>query len=1066
MKKLSLFLAIVSLLAVSAVGQSMSEWDDTGVTSVNRRPACVLSLPLSPESGIEGSVGEDSPYCRSLDGIWKFHWSPLPSGVPSGFEKDSFDVSGWDDIAVPCPWQIYAVRHGREWDKPLYCNTEYPFTYDRTTYSVMAPRPDDWTYNESMKNPVGSYRRDFSVPPEWTGRRVYVRFNGVGHGMYLWVNGKYIGYSEDSYLPAEFDITDALRPGNNTMAVQVYRFTSGSFLECQDYWRLTGIMRDVLLWSAPETRIGDYFFTALLDGEYKDARASVAVTVEGNLPETGTLMAEISDSGKVIASGDAEMTHTGEYLLEMDVRNPRKWTAETPDLYDLIITLRDGDSIVDRRGCKVGFRQIGIRRDGALTVNGKRVLFKGVNRHDFSEETGRTVTREETEQEILAMKRLNINAVRTSHYPNNPYFYDICDRYGLYVLAEANVECHGDWSLSERPQFRDAMVERSRNHVLRFRNHPSIFMWSYGNESGHGDNFAAVDSVIRSLDPGRLTHYEGNSRWADVSSSMYAAYDSINAVGRRCMEEAASGRRVRPHIQCESSHAMGNSMGAVRELWNLYEQYPALTGEFIWDFKDQGLKMPVPGKKGEYFRAYGGDFGDRPNSGNFCCNGLVASDLTPSAKTYNIRKIYQPADFMMDSLGNVAVKNRLVFTGLDNFDINWKLLEDGIEVASGKAVNPCPAPGEMLPLRLDSIPSPANPVSEYHLRLSLTQKKDTPWADVGYEVASEQFLLRGARRSGGSGTTLPLPGVEHTGDSIIVYAGDARIVFSDSTGSLCGYEVCGKRVIDTPIRLNLFRLPVDNDKPHTEKWDNAGYSRLTVEPGKWDIIREKENGFLRLAVNDVYRTAGGELFPVRKIFRIYGDGVVAASAEISPVTRGEVLPRIGFRFEMPGDCVDVNWFGRGPWENYRDRKEACYEGVYASKVDEMAESVYVLPQETGNREDVRWLAVRNNDGIGVMAVSSALMSVSVSDYRPEEQYVDRNNRVMHPYAIRKAGKTIVNLDAANRSLGSASCGPDVMEKYELRSEDVDFSFTLYPLTKPMSASELSARFRSLSDHVR
>ena len=778
----SLFLMAV-LPAVGLSGQSMSEWDDVGVTSVNRQEACALSLPLPPDMSVSGSVGEASPYCKSLNGVWKFRWVPLPSQAPSGFEDDGYDVSDWDDITVPCPWQVYAARNGKEWDKPLYCNTEYPFTYDRETFSVMAPRPDDWTYNDSMKNPVGSYRRDFSVPPDWKGRRVYVRFNGVGHGMYLWVNGKYVGYSEDSYLPAEFDITDMLRDGENMMAVQVYRFTSGSFLECQDYWRLTGIMRDVMLWSAPQTRIRDYFFTTSFDSGYDDAKATVEVKTDGRDLKRGVVRAEIRDKDEIIAEASGKMTSPGEYRLVMDVDSPRKWTAETPELYDLVVSLEEDGELVDRRGCKVGFRQIGIRPDGALIINGRRVLFKGVNRHDFSEETGRTISRDETEREILAMKRLNINAVRTSHYPNNPFFYDLCDKYGLYVLAEANVECHGDWSLSERPQFRDAMVERSRNHVLRFRNHPSIFMWSYGNESGHGDNFAAVDSVIKSLDSSRLTHYEGNSRWADVTSLMYADVDSIAVIGRRRQAEAASGRTPRPHIQCESSHAMGNSMGAVRELWNLYERYPALTGEFIWDFKDQGLKMPVDGNPGEFYRAYGGDFGDKPNSGNFCCNGLLASDLSPSAKTYNTKKIYQPVDFSIDSVGNISMTNKLVFKEVDDLEIGWILLADGIEVASGRVENPCPSPGDTLPLAIGFFPSPDKEGVEYHLRLSATRKTETPWADAGDEVASEQFQLKKGRYVQGAAAT-SAPVMEESGDSIVVRAGNVTAIFSKSAGSL------------------------------------------------------------------------------------------------------------------------------------------------------------------------------------------------------------------------------------------------------------------------------------------
>lgn len=1048
-----LIAAGMMIAAADASAQTMTEWDDVKVTSVNRQEACALSLPMAKGAPVYDSVGEESPFCMSLNGTWKFRWASLPSLAPAGFENDSCDVTLWDDITVPYPWQVYAARNGKDWDKPIYVNLEYPFTYDKETYSVMAPRPDDWTYNEGMKNPVGSYRRDFTVPDGWKGRHVYVRFNGAGHGMYLWVNGKYIGYSEDSYLPAEFDITGALRPGVNTMAVQVYRFTSGSFLECQDYWRLTGIMRDVLLWSAPATQIRDYFFTTAFDPSFDDATAGVAVKIEGAPTAKGTLRAEISDNGKVIATATQKVTAAGEYTLSMNVDSPDHWTAETPRLYDLVLTLSYGRRVIDRRGCKVGFRQVGIRNDGALTVNGRRVLLKGVDRHDFSTKTGRTISREETEQDILAMKRLNINAVRTSHYPDNPYFYDLCDKYGLYVLAEANVECHGDCSLSGREQFRDAMVERNRNHVLRYRNHPSVFMWSYGNESGNGHNFAAVDSAIRALDPTRLTHYEGNSQWADVSSSMYSTVDAIEKIGRERQEQALKGEQPRPHIHCENSHAMGNSMGNVREYWDLYEQYPALTGEFIWDFKDQGLRMPVPGKPGEYFMAFGGDFGDRPNSGSFCCNGLVAADLTPSAKSFNTRKIYQPVDFSIDSPGNISMTNRFVFKNADGFNLTWKLLENGIAVDSGKIINPNPAPGQTLPLDLNGLPAMKDDTAEYHLRLSATQKAATPWAPAGYEVASEQFTLRGNAPATLRLQSSAMPVVEETPDSIIVRMGNATACFSRAAGALCSYEVNGRRIIDTPLRLNLFRLPTENDKLHTWGWDADGIARLTVEPGKWTLTPNREKGTVQIDITDTYRAAGGDTFTVTESYEAGSDGALLATMTIVPSAKGKVLPRIGFSFEMPQRYRNVAWYGRGPWENYTDRKEACFEGVYNTTAGE--HPPYVVPQENGNRTDVRWMAVTSPQGDGAMFISpAAQMSFTVSDYRPEEQYVDRGNRTLHPYRIKGAGKTIVNLDAANRAVGNASCGPDVLDKYELHSADTSFSFMLLPLSSSATPASL------------
>lgn len=1060
MNKLPVILFFASVAALSLPAQSMTEWDDVAITSVNREKACALSLPLSDKSQIDGSVGETSPYCISLNGTWKFNWSAVPSDVPSGFEKSGYDVSDWSDIAVPSPWQVYGVRNSKNWDKPLYCNTEYPFTYDPTTFSVMASRPADWTYNNAMINPVGSYRRDFIVPSDWKGRQVYVRFNGVGHGMYLWVNGEYVGYSEDSYLPAEFNITDALKEGVNTMAVQVYRFTSGSFLECQDYWRLTGIMRDVLLWSAPATQIRDFFFSTTFDGNYNDAKVTLKVRPEGEELAAGMLEVEILDKGKVVASTSKEITRMREYPLRFDVASPRKWTAETPELYDLVITLKDGDDVIDMRGCKVGFREVGIRNDGALTINGKRILLKGVDRHDFSEQTGRTISREETEQDILTMKRLNINAIRTSHYPNNPYFYEFCDKYGIYVLAEANVECHGNQRLSHEEKFKNAMVERSQNHVRRYRNHPSIFMWSYGNESGNGNNFEAVDDAIKALDDTRLTHYEGNSTWADVSSTMYAGVSAIESIGKERQAQAEQGQKPRPHIQCESSHAMGNSMGAVRDLWNLYEKYPALTGEFIWDFKDQGLKMPIEGKQGEYYWAYGGDFGDKPNSGNFCCNGLVFPDLSVSAKTYNTKKIYQPVDFAMED-GTIMVTNKRVFTSIEDLAIGWSLLEDGIEIATGNVDGINPAPGETVPMSLEVLPSETKPDAEYHLRFSVTQKQATPWAEAGYEVASEQVCLKPAVKRAYEIPSTGTLAVDENGENITVRGDGFSVVFSKTAGTLCRYDMGGKTIIDTPVRFNLFRLPTDNDKAHTEDWDNAGFRTLSENPGVFEVKASESGNYVDLSVCNVWSASDKYRFSVEMKFKVCSDGVVLVNTVMNPSVKNVVLPKVGFSFEMPEEFDSVRWFGRGPWESYPDRKEACFEGLYGGSVASQ-QTDYIMPQENGSKEEVRWMAVTNGDGKGALFVAPSKMAATVCLWRPEELYTSRNNRTRHPYEVKYAGKTVVSLDAHNRALGNASCGPDVLDKYELKAGFTPFDFIILPIDASLSDAAIADKARVTS----
>lgn len=1043
---------ILGAVCLNVGAQTMKEWDDVSITHVNRENAVQLALPLTDLSQLDSGA---SPYIMSLNGTWKFKWAPTPQQAPEGFQAETYDVSGWDDITVPYPWQIYGVRNNKNWDKPLYVNTSYPFTYDSSTFSVMAPRPSDWTYNDNMKNPVGCYQRLFTLPDNWHGRDVYVRFNGVGHGFYLWLNGHYVGYSEDSYLPAEFKLTDYVQPGENKISLQVYRFTSGSFLECQDYWRLTGIMRDVELWSAPKTQIRDFFFSTKFDADYNDATVTLNVYPSGNELTDGSIEVELLDKGKTVSTSTKSNIKVRMNRFSFKVSSPRKWTAETPELYDLVIRLKQGDEILDTRACKVGFREVGIRNDGALTINGKRILLRGVDRHDFSPETGRTISEEEVRQDLLNMKRLNINAIRTSHYPNNPYFYDLCDRLGFYVLAEANVECHGNMKLSSDERFKEAMVERSQNHVLRYRNHPSIFMWSYGNESGSGNNFEAVESAIKALDNTRLTHYEGNSTWADVSSTMYAHVPSIESIGKERLAQANSGSKPRPHIQCESSHAMGNSMGAVRELWNLYETYPALTGEFIWDYKDQGIKMPVPGKEGEYYWAYGGDFGDRPNDNNFCINGLVFPDLSWSAKSYNTKKIYQPLDFKLAADGSVTVINKLAFKSAEDYSVSYHLLENGIEISSGTLDTGAPAAGDSTSVRLSILPDNATQSAEYALRLSAVQKADTEWAPAGYEVASEQLLLKAAGAK--VPYTMPQGGklkISDEGGFITVSSDGFSASFSRSAGTLTAYSVGGTTVIDSPLRFNAFRLPVDNDKAHTADWDNMGLRDLSVKAGEWTI--EEHEGYVTLNVSNIYSGADRYKFNVNLSFVVCSDGVILVNSTIDPEVKNVVMPKLGFITEMPAGFEQMSWYGRGPWESYADRKEACFEALYSGSVSAQ-HTDYVLPQENGNKEDVRWLSLTDSNGHGLLFVAPELMAATASHWRPEQQYNNRNDRVRHPYQAVMTDKTIVSLDAANRALGNASCGPDVMDKYELRARFTPFGFIIMPLDRQLSKRELSEK---------
>lgn len=1039
--------SLSALLAVTcmATAQTGKEWDDPKITSVNREVAHTTAIPMASETDIVSNDMSASPYYQSLDGKWKFNWVNTPTKATAAMCAKDYNDASWTDIDVPSSWQVWGLHNGKAWDKPLYCNVAYPFSFSESNYSVMASRPSWFTYNSNMPNPVGTYRRTFTIPASWEGRDVYVRFNGVGHGYYLWINGQRIGYSEDSYVPSEFKITDYLVEGENSIALQVYRFTSGSFLECQDYWRLTGIQRHCFLWSAPKSQIRDYFFTTTLNSTFTSATAKVQLRLEGlEALAGGSLEASLLRDNTVAATTTIEAK--AETSLQMTVTNPLLWSAETPNLYDLVLTMKDADgNVIDIRGSKVGFKKVAIRTsDGALTINGKRMVFHGVNRHDFSPVNGRAITAEEMEQDIKTMKRLNINAVRTSHYPNDPVFYDLCDRYGLYVLAEADVECHAHQKLSTLPLFRPAMVERSENQILWLRNHPCIFMWSMGNESGNGENFKYVQQAIKALDTTRPTHYEGNSDYADVSSTMYASYETINWIG--------SSQHNRPHIQCENSHSMGNSMGNVREMFNLYEKYPCLTGEFIWDFKDQGLLT-------DNGWVYGGDFGDSPNDGNFCINGLVKPDWSYTAKTYNTKKIYQPLEFkaVSASQGRFRLKNKMAFLPSSTYNVKYELMDEEGNILSQGTIDKEVAAGDSAVVTLDvSALQSLDAAQEAFIRFTATQRENTLWADAGYVVAEEKLPVKTAQKPNydlAALESLESLTITDATSSFIVSGAGFKAAFSKSQGTLSGYRLGDVLLTSKPLLLNAFRLPTDNDGRRTESWDNMGLRKLTVACTSATAQLSDDGKTATVDMKSVYTGKNGTHFDVDLRFIVCADGTIMVNSLIKPSATGTVIPKLGFRLEMPAGMEQLTWFGRGPWDSYRDRKEACLPAIYQSTVTAQYEE-YIMPQEHGTKQDVRWMSVSNDDGQGLLFVAPDQMAASAVHFRPEDNYTDRNNRMKHAYQFKTCTTTVVSLDAATRGLGNASCGPDVMDKYELKAADTAFRFFIIPLNHQTTNSPI------------
>ena len=1050
---------LISLLCFQTIlkAQTMNEWDDVSIFQLNRETSHDLSIPYESAEAAKTLDLSQSPYYLDLNGTWKFHWSGLPTGVPAGFYSKDFNDAAWDNITVPYPWQVYAVRNNKSWDKPLYVNTSYPFTYT-DNYSVMADRWSNWTYNGNMKNPVGCYRRTFTLPNGWKDRKTFIRFCGAGHAYYVWINGQFAGYAEDSYLPSEWDITDKVQEGENIVAVQCFRFSSGSFLECQDYWRLTGITRDVYLYSTPNDYIKDFFFTTtLLKSSNTAATAKLQYNITAEDFSGLSIQTTISDGGSELKLTSKDITAaSGSQTIAIE--GIEAWSAETPKLYDLTLKLMRGDQVIDLRSCKIGFRTVSIRNDGALLINGKRVIFHGVDRHDFSQETGRTVSKEEMLQDVMMMKRLNVNAVRTSHYPNNAYFYELCDKYGLYVLAEADVECHGNMGLSSVELFRAPMVERNERHVRTLRNHACIFGWSAGNESGGGNNFQYVMEAIKKLDTSRITHYEGNSTWSDVTSTMYGSYESMLSTGVGRQKDYKSGKKQKPHIQCENTHSMGNAMGNQKEMFHeIYEPYPAMTGEFVWDWKDQGLRMPVSGKTNQNYWAYGGDFGDIPNDGAFCCNGVVLPDCTPTAKSYNMKTVYQPLDVIMkDSLaGTFWLKNKLQQKNLKNVNVRYSIQQDGIEIKSGMLPDIDIAPYDSILVTVPMDDVDMQPEHEYYIRFSTTQREATPWAEAGYEVAVSGAELRKATAQQiyqYQGTD----SLKYTKTSTSCTVTGENFTATFSQGTLSKYVYKGNTLINTPLKLNTFRAPTENDHAQEGNWEALGVRALTLTKGNFNVTEDENHKWVDIQVTNKYKTSTSAItFSVQQRFRVYPDGTIAVSNSITSNTDGQILPKLGFRFEMPNTCTQLTWFGRGPLDSYADRKDASLPGIYHSTVAEQWTN-FIRPQETGNKENVRWIAIQRTTGEGLLFSNLQQMATTVGNWRAEEIYTSRSNRVKHPHEMTVAKNTVVCLDAWNRALGNASCGPDVLERYERKNAQTPFSFIIQPLESIITDQALTS----------
>ncbi len=1017
------------------------DWETLDVLERNKLdPHCTrLSFP-----SIEDALaGRESERRISLDGDWQFFWRGRPADIPRDFYPLGFDDSLWDSISVPSVWETNG------YGAPLYSNVRYPFPAD-------PPRiPHD-------DNPTGCYRRWFELPEDWSGMQVFLQFGGVYSAFHLFVNGKFVGYSQDSKTPAEFDVTPFVQPGRNLLAVVVYKWCDGSYLEDQDMFRFGGIFRSVFLHCAPKVHVWDFEVRTELDAAYTDALLDIAVVLKNwtTGPFRGFLRTCLyGDDGLQIASeivGEDRCSVAGlatDHLrISCQVTNPKKWTAETPNLYTLVLELRDSqERCLEVVRCRVGFRKVEWS-GGVFRVNGAPVKLHGVNRHEHDPRTGRTVTLDSMKQDIRLMKQNNVDCVRTSHYPNDERWYDLCDEYGLYVVDEANIESHGmgyslEKSLGNNPAWQAAHLDRTERMVRRDRNHPCVIVWSLGNEAGPGCNFVASSELVRNLDDTRPVHYERYNEVADIESVMYPTVEWL--------EEQGKVDLAKPLFVCEYAHAMGNSVGNLREYWETFRRYPHLMGGCIWDWVDQALLIEFPydgatwfGRKDFY--AYGGDFDDEPNDGPFSCNGLVTADRIVTSKLQEVKKIYQRVRFAWNArASSVTIENAYAFASLDGMRISWHLLEDGVEVLRGESeISRC-APGEVCAVRIPIEDQIERDGVRRHLVVNLALGESCSWAESGHVIAWDQFALSAKEKA--AARTFPpsvanVPATSRRGATRVATCGESEATFDTASGMIVGFKANGLDMLHgLAPHLNLFRAFTDNDCWFRDEFIRPGLSQLRPY-----VVSVEECGCdtaaVRLAYLTDWRGKKGTGFRVASRWHVCADESVRAEFDCSPIGELPPLPKLGIRFGMDLRFDRLTWLGWGPHESYPDRRDSVRFGRFAGSVEDQFE-LYARPQENGSKCDAEWFSLTDESGSGLLFKMRGPQHFSVSRYLAEHLFGLRHLNgerkrlgipVKRPYVV-------VCIDALQMGLGNASCGPPPLEKYTARARAVQFGFRLVPV---------------------
>jgi len=1063
------FALLAGTIACGVCVAEVNDWENPAVNSINRLPARTYAMPLADErAALSDALEPETPYRMSLDGDWKFHWVGDSARRPLDFWKADFDDADWATIDVPSCVEM------RGYGVPIYTNVRYPHRNASNPAEKDFAKILDRDAGTPDFNPVSSYRRTFAVPDSWKGRRVILRFEGVGSAFYVWVNGKKVGYAEDSKLPSEFDVTEFLNapgtsaegakaPSTNALAVQVFKWCDGSYLEDQDMFRFSGIFRGVSLWSMPKDGIWDFKVGArctVESGKCKEA----SLSVEGI---DGEWAATLYDADKKVVA-QLSGKSSSQAIKQSDIR---LWSAEDPYLYTLVV--KKGGDI---RAKKVGFKEQKVVGNTFL-VNGMPVKLKGVNRHETNPENGRTVSLEDMVKDITLFKRYNINTVRTCHYPDHRLWYDLCDRYGIYVIAEANVEGHepgyGEHGIGLFKEWDHTIVERNERQAVFYRNNPSVTMWSMGNETGHGDCFRHAIAAVKRADPARPVHWERGNKDADVDSTMYPSVEWVEERGRLGNEPpGASGMAEKyktlasehsagkPFIMCEYAHAMGNAVGNLKEYWDVIYSYPALIGGCIWDWvdqavwKDTGRIVPATGRRERYL-AYGGDFDDFPNDGPFCCNGVVDPQRNVSPKLVEVGHVYQNL-VVARREGGLSLENRFCFTDASSFDGRWTLLADGEAVASGAFEVPSVAPLSTAGLKVPALDAALATVGkdrEVFANFEFATKSDAPWAPKGWCVARDQVLLneRAAAAPEADGDA-PF-GVDEEGDDVTVERGRTYAVFSRRTGTLKLLVMRGATVLSdvdglsAGPRLTCARAFTDNDRwmyqggswkeDRTKGFEASGLTQLGYHPGRISV----DGNVVKTKVSVDGAKGAGFLHECEWTFA--SDGSVSLRNRVTPFGRmPEALPRLGLSVTLDRALEGMKWYGRGPWENYVDRSTASFVGIWESTVADQFVP-YVRPQDCGMKCDVRWVEFADRHGRGVRFSADVPLFVQALHYGWEDLHFARhvNGQKRFRAVPVPREEVLVNLDVRQTGLGGASCGPAPMRKYRF-SPDEPVEWTL------------------------